>query len=380
MRAAYITAYDSNDVSQWSGTGCYIARALEAQGIEFVRIGPLHRHIDPIIIGKFLLNKALRLNYQRKRAPQVLHRYAAEIARRIEGLKLDFLFSPGTLEVSYLKTDIPIIFWTDCTFDGMVDFYPNMTSLAPETLRDGHAAEQAALTACRLAIYSSNWAAQTALDHYKVDPAKVKVVPFGANLVSSLKAEDMPGLVAARGRDPARLLFVGVEWERKGGDYAVALLDNLLRLGVPAELTVVGCMPPDADRRPQVICRGFLSKNVPKELEELERLFSAAHFLVIPSRAECFGVVAAEANLFGVPVLASDVGGFPDWIRAGRNGFCFPVHRFVEEATREILQLRKEPGAYEKLALTAFAESSEHLTWPAVGREVKALIETALRD
>ena len=178
MKAAYITSYDSTDVNQWSGLGSYIARSLEAQGIEWVRIGPLQRRLDPLIVGKFLVNKLLKKQYQRKRAPQVLHSYARQISERLKGLKVDFLFSPGTLELAYLKTELPMVFWTDCTFDGMVDFYPNMTRLAPETLRDGHNAEQAALTGCRLALYSSQWAAQTALDHYDVDPSKVKLCPL----------------------------------------------------------------------------------------------------------------------------------------------------------------------------------------------------------
>lgn len=378
MKAAYITSYDSTDVNQWSGLGSYIARSLEAQGIEWVRIGPLQRRLDPLIVGKFLVNKLLKKQYQRKRAPQVLHSYARQISERLKGLKVDFLFSPGTLELAYLKTELPMVFWTDCTFDGMVDFYPNMTHLALETLRDGHNAEQAALTGCRLALYCSQWAAQTALDHYDVDPSKVKVVPFGANFVSKLKADDIPALVAVRGREPVRLLFAGVEWERKGGDYAVALLNNLLRLGVPAELIVVGCDPPPAVLKPQIICRGFLSKNVPSELEELERLFSTSHYVVLPSRAECYGLVLTEANSFGVPILASDVGGFPEIVRQGRNGFCFPLTTFVKESTREIMDLRNASGAYEKLAAGAFAESQERLNWQAAGRQAKALIEAAI--
>jgi glycosyltransferase involved in cell wall biosynthesis len=378
MRAAYVTSFDSNDVSHWSGLGYYLGRALEAQGIELVRIGPLRRYLDPIIVGKFLFHKALHSKYQRQRAPQVLRSYARQVASQLKGHDVDFIFSPGMLELAYFETSLPVIHWTDCCFGGMVDFYPNMTNLAAETFRDGDAAERAGLAKCRLVMFSSQWAAQTAFQHYQVDPAKVKIVPFGANMTFHLTMEEIPRLLAARKQDPLRLLFVGVEWERKGGDLAVALVDNLVRNKVPVEMTIVGCEPPASARRRQIICRGFLSKNVPAELVQVEKLFSESHFLVMPSRAECSAIVVPEANSFAVPSLVSDVGGFPELIQQGQSGFCFPLSTFVEDATRQLLRIREEKGAYEKMAYAAFTESSQRLNWDKAGQMARKLIEEAL--
>ena len=80
----------------------------------------------------------------------------------------------------------------------MIDFYPGWSNLCNETLRDAHGLEQNALSNCRLAIYSSNWAAETAINNYRVDPDKVKVVPFGANVESVRDLNDIRKIVARR--------------------------------------------------------------------------------------------------------------------------------------------------------------------------------------
>ena len=126
----------------------------------------------------------------RDREPLTLKSYAKQVESRLVRIKPDMVFSPGTKPIAYLRTDKPIIFWADATFDGMIDFYPEFTNLCDETLRDGQRMEQAALSNCRLAIYSSEWAAKTAIDNYDVDSRKVKVVPYGANLTHFLSADE----------------------------------------------------------------------------------------------------------------------------------------------------------------------------------------------
>ena len=54
--------------------------------------------------------------------------------------------------------------------------------------------------------------------------------------------------------------------------------------------------------------------------EELDRAYAAAGLLVLPSRAETYGMVVTEALARGVPVLATDVGGVPEALGYGHNG------------------------------------------------------------
>ncbi len=194
MRIAYATTYDASDVRHWSGTGYYIAKALEQQGIDVRCAGPLAECAGWPIRAKQLYYKLVaRKGYQCQREPKVLRSYADQVARSLrQSPGADAIVSPGTAPIAYLKSDKPIVFWADAAYAGMVGFYPGWSNLCRESIAKGNAMEQAALSNCRLAIYASDWAAKTAIDHYDVDPAKVKVVPFGANVACDRGRDDVP--------------------------------------------------------------------------------------------------------------------------------------------------------------------------------------------
>ena len=106
----------------------------------------------------------------------------------------DVVFSPGTIPIAYLRTEKPIVFWKDSTFAGMIDFYSEFSNLCTEIIENKNKMEQLALSKCRLAIYSSKWVASTATQNYDVDPAKVKVVLFGANISCKRNFQDIKQL------------------------------------------------------------------------------------------------------------------------------------------------------------------------------------------
>lgn len=376
MRVAYVTSYDAADVHAWSGLGTYILRALEAAGLRVETIGGLSEGLPGA-----LLSRAKRLyyphvrsqRYLRDRNPHVLRAYARQVARRLADVPHDVVFSPGTLPVSYLDTRAPIVFWTDATFDGLVDFYPDFSGLAGESLRDGHRAEQAALDRCRLAIYSSDWAAETARAHYTVDPAKVCVVPFGANVAGERDAAAVDAAIAARPFEPCRLLFVGVDWERKGGDVALAVAEALNERRRPTELHVVGCAPPP-DAPAWVVAHGFVSKSTAEGRQRLDDLFGRAHFLILPTRADCVPVVFAEANSYGVPVLTTDVGGIRTAVRDGHNGAVFPLSAPASAYADAVTAAMASPQAYADIARRSADEYRTRLNWATAGARVAELM------
>ncbi len=376
MRVAYVTTYDAADVHAWSGLGTYILRALEAAGLEVTPVGGLSEGLAGALVSRakrLYYPHVRQQRYRRDRNPHVLRAYARQVARRLAEVPHDVVFSPGTLPVAYLDTPAPIAFWTDATFDGLVDFYPDFSNLAAESLRDGHRAEQAALDRCRLALYSSDWAAETARAHYTVDPAKVHVVPFGANVDDARSADAVDAAIAARPFEPCRLLFVGVDWERKGGDVALAAARALHERGRPTELHVVGCDPPP-DAPAYVVAHGFVSKSTADGRRRLDELFSRAHFLILPTRADCVPVVYAEANSYGVPVLTTDVGGIRTAVRDGHNGAVFPLSAPPSAYADAVEAAMASPDAYAALARRSADEYRTRLNWTAAGARVAELL------
>ena len=130
--------------------------------------------------------------------------------------------------------------------------------------------EASALHRCRLAIYTSEWAAESAVRDYGVDAGRVAVVPFGANLETQVLLEEARAAIAKRPRDTCRLVFIGVEWQRKGGPLAVAIADALNRGGLKTELDIVG-HEPDGRKLPSFVnSLGFISKGTRAGQDELK--------------------------------------------------------------------------------------------------------------
>lgn len=381
LNLAYATTYDATNVGNWSGLGYFIAQALRQQDFSVDTIGPLRekgsfarhakRHAYRLFTGK---------RYLLERCPRLCRSYAAQVATKLSCGRFDAVFSPGTLPIAYLECREPIAFWTDATFAGMVNFYRHYTNLHPASYAEGMALEQSALDRCKLAIYSSDWAAQSALCHYQVDPAKVKVVPFGANIVCSRTVEDVERLVQSRPTDQCHLLFLGVEWERKGGDVALRVAQALNDSGQPTRLTIIGCHPPVRTLLPNFVrCLGFVSKASAAGRAKIDQALAESHFLLVPSRAETYGVVFVEANSFGVPALATDVGGIPTILRNDVNGRTFSLHANVAEYRDYIFRLMRNYDQYVRFAMSAFQEYQSRLNWSVAGQTVKRLLMEAIR-
>lgn len=375
MKVAYVTTYDASNPNSWSGTGHYIAKSLERQGVEITYIGPLEDRGGILLGARRAAVRLLRgRRILRERDARVARGYAIQVEERLKGLDADWILSPGTIPIAELRVATPIAFWTDATFAQMVGYYPEFQKLAGASVRAGNVLEQHALKRASLAIYASEWAARSAMSDYGADPAKVSVVPFGANMPADYNPAEIERIIEQRGRDVCRLLFVGVDWERKGGDLALAITSRLHDAGVRAELTIVGATPDiPAAMRDIARAAGFIPKDTTYGKSTMERLFAASHFLLLPTRAERFGIVMAEASSFGLPSIASDVGGIPGVIREGVNGFMFPLESIVDDAARRIAELWGNRERYDALCRSALDESRARLNWDVAGREIVRL-------
>jgi glycosyltransferase involved in cell wall biosynthesis len=378
VKIAYVTTYDPASIGAWSGLSYFILKTLCDCGFETKQIGNLAEKYRRLSANKErFYNRLLHRKYLRQREPLVVKSYSRQVEHALRSLEHDLVFSPGTIPIAFLKSSKPIVFWTDATFVGMLDFYPEFTRLCADSIRNGHKLEQAALRHCRFAIYSSEWAARTAINHYQIDPEKVKVIPFGANIDRQPTLDEVTEIISRKKFDPLRLLFVGVDWERKGGDRAIEIARKLTRRGIRTELHVVGCRPRDGESK-FVIWHGFVSKQDEPGRRLLDHLFRTADFLVLPSRAECFGVVFAEASAYGIPSLTSDVGGTASAVESGVNGQLFPVEADPELYCEYILAQIGAPAKYRALALSSFDRFIRRLNWAAAGRELKVLLQQAV--
>jgi len=295
MKIAYATRLPASDMRSWSGLIYYIRQALLQSGLQLQNVETNVAPRRVTTFSKSIVYRMLSKRYLPDRDHSFASRCSEQVEKALRSIEFDVVFSPGTIPIANLRTEKPIVFWTDATFAGMVDFYSEFTNLSSETIRYGNELEQSALSRCTLAIFSSQWAANTAVQNYDVDPGKVRVVPFGANLDCNRSLQDITQAVMRRNFSVIKLLFVGVEWFRKGGDIALEVATLLNERGTRTELHIVGCEPPS--RMPDFVkLHGYISKTTEEGRRNLDELFAGSHFFILPARAECFGLVLAEAS------------------------------------------------------------------------------------
>jgi glycosyltransferase involved in cell wall biosynthesis len=114
-------------------------------------------------------------------------------------------------------------------------------------------------------------------------------------------------------RAEVRMLFVGGDWNRKGGPELIAALEPLL--GDSVRLDVVTGHP--VPSQPGV----FVHQAAPASAE-IRRLFAEADVCCLPSHADLVPWVAIEALASGLPIVASDVGSIPELV--GDAGLTVP--------------------------------------------------------
>jgi glycosyltransferase involved in cell wall biosynthesis len=168
-----------------------------------------------------------------------------------------------------------------------------------------------------------------------------------------------------------------VEWDRKGGDIALETLRHLCRLGVPAELTVVGCVPPRGATHDRLRVIPFINKNDPAGRAQLDQLFLTSDFLLLPTRAECFGIAVCEAGAYGLPAFSTLTGGLAELVRDGVNGFAFPLEARGDRYAARICDVYKNAEAYQALRTTSREEYEKRLNWDAWGRQIREILWAA---
>jgi len=381
MNIAYITTYDARSLkgkNEWSGTGYYIAKSLQEKKVDINFIGPLN---DPIHnrlerkLKRTYYSIIHQKNYQKDPDSGTLKSYAAEILRKLSGKKDEVVFSATVNPIAYLDCDQPIAFWADATFSGIAEFYPLYSNLHQNVVKDWHCMEKLALKKASLAIYSSDWAANSAIHDYGVNPDKVKVVPFGANIDYAPSYDSIKEIIKARPSDLCRLLFLGVDWVRKGGSKAYEVAKMLNDRGLPTELIVVGCQPEIEEPLPEFVKPlGFISKASDEGKQRIRELIAESHFLILPSLADCTPIVLSEANSLGTPCLSTSVGGIPTIIKSNVNGNLFQLNADIAEYCDYIDNLFTNYVDYKNLALSAFGEYQSRLNWNIAGQKAKELL------
>ncbi len=378
MNAIYVSVEDPLDTRSWSGSTFWAAKGLESAGFKLDYIGPLENPYQSFTRLKRRLINLTGMEYSPYGEPMVLKAFSRQVEKELEKKTGKLIISCGRPHITFLRTELPFVYFDDGSISAMVKNFPKMMHLWPGNLKWLYRAERLALERCLFGFYASDWAAEGALNYHGHSfESKIRVVPWGANMEVDRSRAEIASIVKLRSSDVCRLLFVGIDWQRKGGPLSVAVAEELNRMGFHVELNIVGCKP-EGEFPPFVKIHGFVSKKTPEGASLLDRLYRNSHFFIMPSPGEPYGIVYVEACSYGLPVIGNDIGGPATIIRDGVNGFLVPGDVRPALYAERIADAWRDRNAYEALCATTFGEYESRLNWKVFGRTIYDFVSEAI--
>ncbi|NEP57126.1 MAG: glycosyltransferase family 4 protein [Symploca sp. SIO2G7] len=371
VKVGFLSCHNYFDRNAWSGTVYRMYDALKSVDLQMVNLGSPKK---PTLLRKFVNRVSTK-----KTPPEVgsssyieeSKKKVAHIQEQLNKTPCDVIFGPvASLEITYLDTNIPIIYLSDITFNLYNGYYPS--NFDQQQIEWISQIESTAISKASQIVYPSDWAAQSAIDDYYAEATKVKVIPFGANLDDPPAAEEVS--LSKKTTSSCRLLFIGKDWERKGGEIAFQTLISLHKMGVDAELIVLGSVPPAEIQHDKLTLIPFLDKNDPIQRQQFRELFLQSNFFIFPTRADCSPIVTCEANAFGLPVITTDVGGLPTIINQGKNGYMLPLSASGDDFAKLIAEIFCDQTKYEQLVHSSREEYDSRLNWHSWAQSIRNLI------
>ena len=345
-------------------------KSLELEYEEVIPFGPIKAPVIEFClkIFQFFIQLLFGKRYHRSHSVLLSKAYAFILKRKLHNIKIDAIFAPTASSlIAYLDTDVPIFYYSDATSNLLIDYYFfNLSKLSKKELIQ---LESNALNKSKISIFASQWAAADATKTYHIDPNKVKVIKMGANINLPLPELDFAKKLEG---NTYNILFVGIDWQRKGGDIVLKTLDILTEKGLSVQLTVCGCVPPET--RKYMTVYPYLNKNLEADFNIFSQLLNNAHLFFLPTQAECAGIVFCEAAAYGIPIIATDTGGVSSYVKNKETGYLLPVDAKAEDYARLIMTLFNDKNQYLKMATQSHKLYESELNWQVWREKIKEIM------
>ena len=380
LKIAYLSASDPRNKKVWSGTHYSIFRTANLYLGEVTPLGPCQPQpatwIGKIITGLSQIFIGKRYNY---RHSKLLGRaYARFFQKKLAASQFDLIIAPASLcELSYIETKIPIIYIADNTINLSINYHKSLSKLFKFSENETRSLELKVLKKSSALVVSSEWALNSLKDHYKINPSKLFTIPFGANMET---IPDRNKALQIKNHSTCKLLFVGVYWDNKGGDIAYRCLLELLASNFDAELTVVGCTPPEGISHSKMHVFPFIDKNSNEGMKQLDEIFFQHDLLILPTRFDCTPIVICEASAYGMPSLISNTGGVAGHLKEGKNGFLINYNDTGKGYADKIIEIYSNKEYFESLRKSCRDTYEEILNWDNYGKNLQKIAKLILNS
>jgi glycosyltransferase involved in cell wall biosynthesis len=290
---------------------------VEATWIPVAFYQPDHWHKTPLVRGNWTLKASLRA---RRQVEAVLRAHPLDAL--FFHTQVTALFARG------LMRRVPTIVSMDATpinFDSIGFPYNHIPSPYKQFEALKNALNRRTFNGARHLITWHEWGKQSLQTDYGVPADKIQVIPPGIDL-------DRWNFERRRGGGLVRLLFVGGDFRRKGGEilmasYARDLMDRCtLDIVTKDDVDINGL-------RGVTVHRGFNANTA-----DLLQLYASSDVFVFPTFADTLPLVVMEAMASGLPVITTTVGALREEIDDGVTGLMVPTAD-VDALSHAVLRL-----------------------------------------
>jgi glycosyltransferase involved in cell wall biosynthesis len=200
---------------------------------------------------------------------------------------------------------------------------------------------------------------------------KLEIIPFGVD-TNIFRPYNV-----LKDKKIFQILSIGYLIERKGFEYLINSINEVLKIHDNVKLKIVGTGPLENQIKKQIKelkLEGTVEILGNVSEEELLDLYNYSEIFVLPSivdsqgNTEGLGVVLLEAMACKVPVIASNIGGIPDIVHDKVNGTLVP-EKDVLKLTLAIDEMIKNEEFRKNLALNGYEMVKGHFSWEKIAKE-----------
>jgi glycosyltransferase involved in cell wall biosynthesis len=297
--------------------------------------------------------KKSRINSRVIRTVYCFRKLREHLLRRLSQKKYVFTFQTQSLFDASIP-DTPHFLYTDHTHLANLT-YPGRRQ-TPMASAEWVGLERSMYQNARLNFTMSTHVSRSLVDQYGCLPTRVECVYAGSNVAP---AED--GNLSLDRFAQKSILFVGIDWERKGGPVLLKAFREVRRSHPTARLTIVGCAPNVS--MPGCCVMGRVQP------AEVSRFYQTATVFCLPTTVEPFGIVFLEAFAHGLPIVATNIGAIPDFVEQGRSGYMVDCNDAAQLANR-LNELLANPARCAAFGVRGQALVGDRYTWQATAEKL----------
>ena len=271
----------------------------------------------------------------------------------------EILFFHGSTSWVDVQTDLPYYCYVDACFQTYLDIYHSHDRFMSDDIQRIINAEKRFLQNAKTVFFSSEWAKSQTTQLYNIDDKNFELAYVGT---------DLPTVANAYDKSNPFILFVGLNFEKKGGHIVAQALQIARKTNPKLTLMIVGERPPqhiiDIDG---VEYLGLLNKSNQKDLTKLISLYRNALCMVLPTSKDMTPVVIIEALSQGCPVISSNNFGIPELLDHSNAGILIePNDLFPDSLSKYIVKLIDDDAFRTKISERGYQQVKQKYNWESI--------------